>query len=369
MPLDEPNCMKGHPLCVYTRELFVDTSLMMPVSSTKELTNSTWYYDAGKGTAVINFDPGTNWFQIGTSLCAFCGYANDVTIQNLTVERYAAPATSGAVGEYAAGSNWTLTNIVGRYNHGGAAMVGDHSTVTNSYFHHNGQKGLGGHGSNLLIQNNEFAYNNYDWFGYSWESGGMKFGHLKNAEILDNYSHDNNGAGLWDDTYCINVHYKGNRVENNAGAGIQHEIGYAATIEDNTLIRNGNPPRISMWNGQVSVQNSSNTIVRGNKVVVAADYGSGLVIVNQQRATTDLYGPTVGTYDTIENNDITFEGTNGAGGLMGIGSTGTNNVIDYNTYHINPALNKHHFEAFGVKTFAQFQEAGYDAHGKVVWSK
>jgi hypothetical protein len=365
-PLDLGRCVTGHPLCHYTRELFVSSIVLMPVASTDQLTASNWFYDSTNGTAVINFNPGSKTFEIGTSTCAFCGYATNVTVKNLTVERYASPSQTGAIGGNGNGSYWDVSNVVGLYNHGGAIQIGANSTVESSYLHHNGQKGIGGGGANLRIVGNELAYNNYDWFDYGWEAGGAKFGDLDTAEISNNYVHDNNGSGLWDDGNSTYVHYKSNRIENNAGSGIQHEIGYSAVIEDNMINRNGAAPRISLWDGQISVQNSTHTVVQNNTVIVAAGYGSGLVIVNQDRG-YGTYGAHLGAYDTIEKNDITYEGTAGAGGVMGIVATGVANVIDYNTYHITVGLDKHHFEAFGVKTFEQFQAAGFDRHGKIVW--
>lgn len=370
MPVDAQKCLTTSPLCDYRRDLFIGSTRLTPVKSKSELSKTTWYYDESTGTAVINFSPGSHPAEIGTADCGFCGYATHVTITNFTVQRYATTSQGGAVGDLAGGSYWTVTNVEGRYNHGAGIVVGPNSTLESNYLHHNGQKGLGAHGANIIIEKNELAYNNLAGFTFGGEAGGAKFGGLNHATITYNNVHDNNGAGLWDDNYSIDVHYANNTVENNAATGIQHELGYAAVIEDNTLTRNGSLPRISMWNGQVSVQNSTNTIVRNNKAIVAADYGSGLVIVNQNRGITkELYGPNTGSNNTVENNDVTYEGKDGAGGIMGIKGTATGNVIDYNTYRIPVGLDKHHFEAFGVKTFNQFQSAGFDDHGKEVWTQ
>lgn len=361
VPLDTGRCDSTHPLCHYTRELFVNSQLLTLVPSVDQLARNTWYFDASNGAAILNFNPGAGKALIGTAICAFCGSANDVTINKLVVQRYASPSQSGAIGNVVGGSHWTISNVEGRYNHGGAVQVGPNSTVEGCYLHHNGQKGLGGSGANLIIKDNQLAYNNYDWFDQGWEAGGAKFGHLDSAEITNNYVHHNNGSGLWDDVGGIYVHYKNNLIENNLGSGIQHEVGYNSLIENNTVIRNGTPPRISLWDGQISVQNSSYTVVQNNTVIVAADYGSGLVIVNQDR------GSAYGAYNTIQNNEVTFEGALGSGGLMGISSTGVGNEINHNTYHITVGMNKHHFEAFGVKTFPQFQADGFDDQGTIVW--
>ena len=370
MPKDQEGCLKGHMLCQYDRDVFFGGAALLPVQKLSDLSKTTYYYDAANGAAVINFDPGGRVTEVSTTDCAICGYFNHVTVQSLTIEKYAAPWGSGAVGQFAAGSYWTVQNVEGRFNHGAAVKVGPHSDIENNYLHHNGDLGLGAHGAGITVKSNEFSFNNYAWYGYSGEAGGAKFGGLETALISDNYVHDNNGDGLWDDMYSIDVHYLNNKVVNNAGTGIQHELGYNAVIEDNELTHNGAVPRVSLWDGGVSVQNSNNTVVRNNKITVAALYGSGIAIINQDRGVEAGYkGPTNAANNTIENNDITFEGSDGAGGLMGIASSAGGNVIDYNTYHAPAGTDKHHFEAFGVKTFGQFQANGYDVHSKMVWTK
>ena len=370
MPKDKEGCLKGHMLCQYDRDVFIGNTVLLPVQKTSELSKTTYYYDAAHGTVVINFNPGSQTAEISTSSCAFCGYFSHVSVENLTVQRYAAPWGSGAVGEFAGGSYWTVKNVEGRYNHGAAVKVGPHSDIENTYLHHNGDLGLGANGANITVKSNEISFNNYAWYGYSGEAGGAKFGGLQTALISGNYVHDNNGDGLWDDMYCTGVHYTNNKVVNNAGTGIQHELGYNAVIEDNVLTHNGAVPRVSLWDGGVSVQNSNKTIVRNNKITVAALYGSGIAIINQDRGVEKgSKGPTNAFDNTVENNEITYEGKDGAGGLMGISSSAYGNVIDYNTYHAPAGTDKHHFEAFGVKTFAQFQAKGYDKHSKMIWTK
>ncbi len=365
MSSDNTHCYTGHTLCGNRRELYLGGQLIVPVSSKSALAKGKWYYDASSGSAIINYDPNSSQFKIGTTACAFCGYAANVTIENLLVENYATPSQSAAVGQWAGGTYWTVKNVESRYNHAAGVKVGPNSTVEGSYIHHNGQLGLGAHGANIVVENNEFSYNNYDWFSFSNEAGGAKLGSLNTALISNNYSHHNIGAGLWDDTGSKGVHYVKNRAEYNLACGIQHEIGYDAVIEENTSSHNGMAPRVSMWDGQISVQNSSKTIVRNNTVTVSADFGSGLVIINQDRGIPN----TNGSYNTIENNDVTYEGKDGQSGLMGLKSGASGNVLDYNTYHINPNLNHHHYEDFGIKTFDQFRDAGYEAHGKQVWVK
>src|ERR1022692_2463454 len=66
-PIDTGKCITGHPLCNYTRELFLDTYVMMPVTSTTLLTKNTWYYDTSTGNAIVNVNPASHFFQMRTT--------------------------------------------------------------------------------------------------------------------------------------------------------------------------------------------------------------------------------------------------------------------------------------------------------------
>ena len=62
-----------------------------------------------------------------------------------------------------------------------------------------------------------------------------------------------------------NVLYEANRIENNTGAGIDHEISWDAIIRNNTL-RNNNTAELgvpkSCWHGsQIGVNNLQNVTI------------------------------------------------------------------------------------------------------------
>ena len=72
-----------------------------------------------------------------------------------------------------------------------------------------------------------------------------------------NYSHDNNGTGMWTDIDNIHTLYENNVVAHNTMAGISHEISYDAIIRNNTLIGNGaGDPRSWWWGDEIQIQNS-----------------------------------------------------------------------------------------------------------------
>ena len=92
----------------------------------------------------------------------------------------------------------------------------DGSKIIGNYVHDNGQMGLGGSGNNILVQGNEIAKNGY-WSGIDvlWEGGGFKFADTDNLVVRGNYSHDNNGTGMWTDIDNIHTLYEDNVVVHN----------------------------------------------------------------------------------------------------------------------------------------------------------
>jgi len=151
---------------------------------------------------------------------AFWGSAADVTISGLTVEKYAIPAQFGAIGDQYPGPNWTVTNNEVRWNHGTGIALISSSQATLNYCHHNGEKGIGGAGTNILVEGNQVSFNNWAGFDPTWEAGGMKFALTTNLIVRRNSVHDNSGPGIWADVGNINTLIESNVVINNTGAGI-----------------------------------------------------------------------------------------------------------------------------------------------------
>ncbi len=65
-----------------------------------------------------------------------------------------------------------------------------------------------------------------------------KFAYSDTLTVSNNYSHDNDGPGMWTDISSIRTLYEKNIVMNNARAGIFHETSYDAVIRNNTEIFN-----------------------------------------------------------------------------------------------------------------------------------
>ena len=101
----------------------------------------------------------------------------------------------------------------------------------------------------MLIENTEFAYNNYQLAaGLGFESGGTKFVKTNGLVLRNNFVHHNKGPGLWLDIGNSNFLIEGNTVEDQLQDGIFIEISYGGIIRLNTCRRNGlDDTRAGSW--------------------------------------------------------------------------------------------------------------------------
>lgn len=362
-------CLTAHPLCDLRTDLYLDDVPLSPVLSPDELTEHTWFYDSAAGAAIIGFDPNGHKLEFASARWAFRNSAANVTISHLIVEKYASPAQFGAIGAQGAApngapgaQNWTVSDTEVRLSHGTGIQLGDHGHITRCHVHHNGQKGVGAKGAGVVLEDSEISFNNYAGYDHAWEAGGTKFARTTGLRVLRNYVHDNDGAGLWADIDNHDALFRQNRVDHNQGAGIQYEISYGALIEQNTVRWNGSAPRVSLWQAQISVQNSSDVVVKGNTVVVGATVGNGIVVINQERGSGDQ-GRYLGQNNTVVSNTVTFEGSEGASGLMDTLGTAENNHFDRNTYVLKAG--GQHFESRGKKSWEQFRALGQDQNSRL----
>jgi parallel beta-helix repeat protein len=259
---------------------------------------------------------------------AFRSSAANVTIQGLTIEKYANPAQSGAID--ASGTAWRIINNEVRYNWGAGVAFADRYQVIGNNVHHNRQIGIVGHGADVLVDGNEIAFNNYnDDYDSGWEAGGTKFLRTTNLVVRGNHVHDNHGNGLWTDFDNYNTLYENNLVEDNQVNGIFHEISYDAVIRNNTVRRNGNR--------QIRVTSSSNVEIHNNVVVAKGD-SSGIYGADSPRGSGSH-----GVFEIknlwVHHNTIVIDtGFTGLRDNKGTGAVwSNNNRFDYNTYTTNTA--------------------------------
>ena len=216
---------------------------------------------------------------------AFEPTGDNVTISGLTIEKYANPSQHGVI-HCEGRSNWVVTNNDIRSNHGPGMRVGSRAQVRDNLVRNNGQIGIVGLGSGILIQNNEIAYNNLAHYVGSWEGAGTKFVSTNDLVLRSNFVHHNQGAGLWTDIDNVNTLVENNTVEDNVRFGILHEISYSAVIRNNTVRRNGWGYKDWMEGAGISIGNSANVEVYGNLVEGNGDGIGG----SQQNRGSGAYG-------------------------------------------------------------------------------
>ena len=155
------------------------------------------------------------------------------------IQHYATPIQEGAIHAFDT-TGWTIENNHITRNASSAVATDTGAKVLHNLLDHNGQQGYAAHGKDILYEGNEISYNNENLaVDATWEAGGGKAWATINATFRNNHVHHNGGNGMWDDTNNIYITYQMNNVHHNWGAGIYHEIGYDATITNNTVTNNG----------------------------------------------------------------------------------------------------------------------------------
>ena len=346
----------------YPEMVFLDDQLLVPVDALSNLRAGTFYFDYDADNIYLFDDPAGHKVEVSTADHAFEGGASNVTVKDLTIEKYSTPIQQAAI---QGGEGWVAENNEVRWNFGVGIATGSNGRIVGNLVHDNGELGLGGDGANILVQGNEIAHNGYfSGIDVFWEGGGAKFAASTNLTVKDNYSHDNKGFGLWTDIGVYGAIYEGNLVTRNTGGGINHEISYDGVIRDNVLIGNGfadqgggsagNPNWL--WGAQIMLQNSQNVEVTGN-FVDSTNAGNGIAIVQQDRGSGSR-GAHTATNNNIHDNTVVQGSGNGrSGGIADFDESGLlngGNQWAANTYFVGTDTE---FWWGGGETFAQF-EAG-----------
>ncbi len=356
--------------CRYPEDLYIDDVPLRQVESLGQVVSGTWFFDYAADRVYLADDPSGHMVEIGVASHAFRSAGRDVQIRGLTIEKYANPSQVGAIhaadqrGRLATG--WIVEDCVVRLNHGTGILVGDQMTVRRNRVLRNGQLGLGGGGTDSLVEDNEIAYNNYAEFSPSWEAGGTKFFLSRNLTVRGNFVHRNDGPGLWTDIDNVRTVYENNVITDNSQQGIQHEISFDAIIRNNTVERNGLAFDDWLWGAQILVQNSSNVEVYGNQVVVAAEGGDGIVLIQQDRGGSAM-GPYVTRNNRVRDNEISYLGARGQGGAVAdfdqeamlVGG----NSFNSNTYRV-ASPNRRYWVWGDALNWTAFQAAGQETNGQ-----
>jgi Bacterial Ig domain/Right handed beta helix region len=382
--IDNSICDTGYPRCNYPEDLFFDNKPLIHMDSLGGVAAGKWFFDYTANIIYFADSPTGHTVETSVQPAAFQGTANNVTIQGLIIEKFAAPVMTGAIsgagtafGNPASGANWVIQNNEIRYNHADGIRINFGFKVNSNKIHDNGNLAIGGgvgggnadgtgtQQSNIVIQGNEMFNNNYAHFKPHYGAGGSKFFMSRGMVFRNNYVHNNLGVAMHLDTGNYGALYDGNTVADNSDEGIMHEISFAATVRNNKLLRNGYIyPDGSFWLYAANLLSATSQSVTAycNTVEVAAEGGNGINILTQHRTG---YIPSISNY--YHHNTVVFDGNSGnTGGARGdatITNFFSSNKFDYNTYHM-PLLTRKAF-AWNDKmnTFAQFQAAGQEVHG------
>jgi parallel beta-helix repeat protein len=343
-----------------------------------------WFFDYAADRIYVGDNPAGHVVETSVTPYLFTAAtsgASNVTLQNLIIEKYATPTAWGTIGlgdSAHGGRNWMLTGSEVRWNHGGGVWSDSDSIARNNYVHHNCGFGFLGAGANVIVENNEIAYNNImagstNSCGSNsfWGAGGSKWVWTTNLIVRGNFSHHNDGPGLWTDINNIYTLYENNTVEDNVRGGIFHEISYDATIRNNTIRRNGTGKDFPWWTtgAGIEVVSSRNVEVYGNTLL---DNWQGITGLNDHRGSGN-HGAWVMTNLNVHDNNVSSLINEGGGGRSGmIDTAGTeaflpaaNNRFQRNSYVLGTNasyfmwmgenLNESQWRTYGQDTTGSFQ--------------
>ena len=357
---DEPRptgeCASGSPTCVYPQSFFIDGQPLTHVATLQEVRPGAFFFDYAADRIYFADDPARRLVELATAPFAFSGGASRVIVRGLTVEKYANAAQVGAIDD--GGVGWLIENNVVRLNHGTGIRFFDNAMIRENQVLSNGQLGIGGFGAGVRVVGNEIARNTWAGFSPGWEAGGTKFVRTTDLVLRDNYVHHNTGPGLWIDIDNIRTLIANNVAEYNTKPGIQHEISYAAKIQNNVVRWNGITPLGWLWAAQILIQNSQDTEVSGNVVETGQNYGEGITMIQQDRG-SGAYGPYLVRNNYVHDNHITYLGSFGLTGAAADFASdllfSSNNRFDFNHYYAPVADGHHWVWDDAMRTWTEFK--------------
>jgi parallel beta-helix repeat protein len=386
------SCTADAPRCSYPEDLFMDDVPLRHVASLSEVVAGAWFFDYDNDRIYFADDPTGRVVETSVATAAISGDADDVTVRDLIVEKFANPARPGGAintrvlgnGGSTFGERWVIEDNTVRLNHSMGINAGHGARIRNNRVLWNGQLGLGGGGGQgTLIEGNEIAYNNWAGFDWGWEAGGTKWAGSDGLIVRNNHSHHNSGPGLWTDIDNIRTLYEHNLVEHNTAVGIFHEVSFEATIRHNTVRHNGIGPGyeqyVYVYGSGILVSSSSDVTIHGN--VLEGNWG-GIAALQGNRG-TGRYGAyhvrNLHVYDnyvemTYWEDGYRPSGTTGVAGMTGlfrnggptdVWDTAANNRFERNLYVV-PGTSRHWSWRNSTLDFAGWQAYGNDVTGTML---
>lgn len=332
----EAVCSRNAPRCLEPEDVFFDNRVLRHEPRLDGLASGEWHFDYARDRIYVFDNPIGRRVQTSVHPFAFRSSADDVTIRDLYIEKFATPVNDGAI-HNAGGANWHIENVAVFYSHSTGLVVAADTVVRNSRLFFNGQRGIAmtppqdaaARAGGIVIDTTEIAFNNYDpdpnkpdrvgMFNASGETGGAVFSRTLGLRLLGNYIHHNGGRGVWTVQDNRDAVIAFNLITLNTRAGIVHETSQSAVIENNVVMYNGRESLLySGYDGlyftQILLHNASEVLVRRNKLVVSTDYGSGMGLRCTARG-GGLEGEWRCDHNHFSDNFIVFLGARGTVGL------------------------------------------------------
>jgi parallel beta-helix repeat protein len=121
----------------------------------------------------------------------------------------------------------------------GLDIGGSNNIVRNCSANRCGMLGMKVAGDGFTLSNNETSFNNTRGFNRNFETGGIKYIGLNNADMVGHRAYFNNGNGIW-----LDWNQRNNRIHNsssayNTGDGLYFEASFGGRIYNNYFFGNG----------------------------------------------------------------------------------------------------------------------------------
>ena len=358
-------CESGYDGCRFAEQVFMDNRPLWQVTSLDQLTSGTFFFDYGADRIYIADDPSGRKVEASVARGAVeaTSYSSGVKIRGFVVEKFSNEAGRGAIHVYAPGSLIKKNEV--RLNHGAGIVSGSRVRLIGNHIHHNGNLGVAGSGSNIVVKRNNLSFNNTAGFNWwNWQGGGAKWTRTKELIVSENRSHHNIGPGLWTDTDNVDALFERNVVEDNHGPGIFHETSYDAVIRRNIARRNGFGVKWDGSGGGIELTSSSNVRIVRNKVI---RNHHGIALQQADRGSGDSGPFAIHDVYVHHNRIVMNQGHTGLVQFSGDTTyfTGRNNRFEYNTYILGPdkqayfvwmdqEVTKGEWRAFGQDTKGMF---------------
>ena len=268
------SCRRGTDRCLLPEQVFIDGVAQLQLAAGSRPGAGEFALDSNRHV-MLGQDPAGHLVEVTVRTRWIVPTIDGITVVGLRMRHAANDAQEGAITDD--GHAVTIIDCVMSDTHGAViSMTGPGSLIGNDIFR-GGQ--LGVHKGGRIIQGNRIHDNNTEDFSWGWESGGVK-SVLGDQLVVGNEVFDNNGPGLWWDGAASNVRLLGNRVHDNAAAGIIYEIGTGGQIVGNAVWRNGDEDAEWGWGAGILVSSSAAVQVNDNIVAWNAD---GISVISQQR--------------------------------------------------------------------------------------